>query len=228
MLTCHAVSQVKQASVEHAPFPAEEPEPTVEAVAAGSDPTTTHAGLTELQQPQTNGIPATEQSTSTVQAEGNVAGERWDTATGAEKDAMEESYEIVPRPNEEVDTPAAAPIEASQQQQTTSWADEPAAGNTAGEAWDTKAPGQEAAADTSAPTNGTADDGFHEVPGRTRGGRGGNRGRGEGERGGRGGRGGGRGRGGPFRGNRGDGNEGRNRGGRGRGPRGDGNAPARS
>lgn len=181
--------------------------------------------MTELQQSQTNGVPATEQSTSTLQAEGNVAAERWDANTGAEKDAMEESYEIVPRPNDEVDIPAAAPIEASQQQQTTSWADEPAAGNLAGESWDTKAPGQEAAADTSAPTNGAADDGFHEVPGRTRGGRGGNRGRGEGQsRGGRGGRG----RGGPFRGNRGDGNEGRNRGGRGRGPRGDGNAPARS
>lgn len=148
-----------------------------------------------------------------------MAGERWDTGAGAgaEKEGLDESFEMVPRPNEEVDTPAPAPTEAPQQQQSTSWADEPPAyaeppaGNKAGESWDVKAPGQDA-----------ADDGFHEVPGRARG-RGGFRGRGDGEfRGGRGGR--GRGRGGP-RGGRGDG-EFRGRGGRGRGPRGDG--PIRS
>lgn len=222
------VAQVKQAAIDHAPIPVEDistesaPKASVE---DGSDPTATHAGLTELQQSETNGTTVEEHGTSHAQAEGNVAGERWDTTTGAEKEGLEDSYEIIPRPNDEVDIPATAPTEAAPQQ-TSSWADEPAAGNLAGESWDTKAAGQEAATD--APTNGVADDGFHEVPGRARGGRGGFRsGRGEGEpRGGRGGRG-GRGRGGPHRGGRGDG-EGRGRGGRGRGPRGDGSAPARS
>jgi hypothetical protein len=167
-------------------------------------------------------VPASEEpTTSTIQAEGNAAGENWDTTTGAETEKIEDSYEVVPRPNEEVDNPAAAPIEASQSQTIASWADDATAANVAGESWDTKAPGQEAAA-----VNGTPDDGFHEVAGRPRGGRGGFRGRGDGEGRGRGGRGNGRGRGGP-RGGRGDG-EGRGRGGRGRGPRGDGNAPARS
>lgn len=94
----------------------------------------------------------------------------------------------------------------------------------AGESWDIKAPGQESTADSIAQINGSADDGFHEVAGRTRGTRGGFRGgRGDGNRGGRG-----RGRGGPHRGGRGDG-EGRGRGsaGRARGPRGDG-VPSKS
>jgi hypothetical protein len=229
------VSQIKQASLEHTPLSAEDaytqtaPEvSTEETVPAGSDPTTAHAGLTELQQPQINGISASEEiATPTVQAEGNVAGERWDSTSGAEKENIEDDYEVVPRPNEEVETPAVALGEASQPQTTGSLADDATVGNVAGEAWDTKAPGQEAAADSTPQTNGTPDDGFHEVAGKARGGRGGFRGRGEGEgRGGRGGRGNGRGRGGP-RGGRGDG-EGRGRGGRGRGPRGDGNAPARS
>lgn len=127
-----------------------------------------------------------------------MAAERWDTTTaGAEKGGLEESYEIIPRPNDEVDTPVTAATEAPQQQQTTNWADETVAGNIAGESWDTKAPGQEVAADNISKPNGAADDGFHEVPGRTRG-------TGRGRGGPRGGRGGprGNGRGGPFRGNR--------------------------
>lgn len=166
--------------------------------------------MTELQQPQTNGLGAstTESAAPAVQAEGNVAAERWDTTGGADKGGLEESYEIIPRPNEEVDNPVTAATEAPQQQQTTNWADETTAGNTAGESWDTKAPGQEAALDNITKTNGSADDGFHEVPGRTRG-----SGRGRGAP--RGGRGNprGNGRGGPHRG--------------GRRPRGDG-APARA
>lgn len=141
-----------------------------------------------------------------------MAAERWDTTTaGAEKGGLEESYEIIPRPNDEVDTPVTAATEAPQQQQTTNWADETVAGNIAGESWDTKAPGQEVAADNISKPNGAADDGFHEVPGRTRG-------TGRGRGGPRGGRGGprGNGRGGPFRGGN-------------RRPRGDGApAPARA
>lgn len=130
---------------------------------------------------------------------------------------------MIPRPNEEVDTPAP-----SAEPQSTSWADDTAgfegpSGNQAGESWDTKAPGQQ---DTAPVTPAPADDGFSEVPGRHRG-RGGLRGgRGDGEFRGRGGRGGPRGRGG-FRGGRGDG-EFRGRG-RGRGaPRGDGGMAPRS
>ena len=84
-------------------------------------------------------MPATEEtSPAATQTEGNVAGESWDSTTGAEKENIEDNYEVVPRPNEEVDTPAAAPVEP---QATSSWADETTAGNVAGESWDTKAPG---------------------------------------------------------------------------------------
>lgn len=274
----HTDSQIKQASIDHAPLPSEEAwadqvEETNTAVGeqlapadpliSGSDPTQAHAGLTELDAPaQTNGAPAEtahESITSPVQASagddaGNIAGDRWDTGAGAAgTDEMEESYEIVPRPNDEVDTPVPSNAPAAEQSQKTNMADEGPAydqssGNQAGEAWDTKAAGDQGA-DNSWATEVTAaaesggqvanptsavdgpetaqpDDGFQAVGGGRRG-RGGPRGRGDGEfRGrGRGGRGGGfrgdgefRGRGGRGRGGRGDGEfRGRGRGGRGRG-----------
>ncbi|KAI5358113.1 hypothetical protein Slin14017_G114740 [Septoria linicola] len=242
-------AQVQQAAVKHAPFQVEEEwldgvekANAGESVApAGSDPTITHAGLTELEAP--NGavaetLPEATTAQGTSGEGGNIAGERWNTdaagtSAGAEKSGLEDSYEIVPRPNEEVDVPAAAPARA---QQGTSWAEESheaATGNKAGESWANKAPGEtngswgaEPLASATTPGDGPVDDGFSEVAsrrggrgngrefGRGRGGRGGNyRGRGDGE--GRG-----RGRGG-FRGNRGEGGEFR---GRGRGPRG--GAPA--
>lgn len=102
MLTSTAVSRVKEAALEHAPVTTEEAftEAAPEAVTDGSDPTTTHAGLTELQEPQTNGIVATEETgTAATQTEGNVAGESWDSTTGAAKENIEDNYEVVPRPN---------------------------------------------------------------------------------------------------------------------------------
>lgn len=263
------VAQVKQASVDHTPFQTEEawvdqvaqatsgeaPAELSDVSAAISDPTIANAGLTELEAPRQNGVPAeasAEPSSAAAVSSGdvgNLAGERWDTnaagtSAGAEQGGLDESYEIVPRPSEEVDVPAAA----APQPQGISWADEPVheatagVGNQAGESWNVKAPGEQNDSRGAEPaaTDGwaeqseaaaAADDGFSEVPGRTRGGRGGHRGRGgDGEhrargRGGfRGNRGGdgefrGRGRGG-SRGNRGDG-EGRGGRGRGRGgPRG--------
>lgn len=142
---------------------------------------------------------------------------------------MEDSYVHVPRPSEEVDIPAEA---VAQQPQGSNWADDvpshEASGNVAGEAWDTKAPGEQQedgwAATEPAATNGTADDGFHEVAGRSRGRGGprGGRGGGDGEFRGRGGRRGNfRGRGdGEFRGRGGFRGTGESRGGRGGGGRG--------
>lgn len=184
--------------------------------------------------------------------QGNAAGDRWDTNAGttaaAGTTAVEDGYEMVPRPNDEVDNPTAgAPATAAASiTDKQSWADEVAAppayetgaaGNNAGESWDTKAAGEQAeqgwapdttyvpntvdnsgwgdataAGEAGAATPRTDADGFHEVAGRHRGGgRGGPRGgRGDGESRGRG-----RGRGG-FRGGRGDGEfrgRGRGRGG---------------
>jgi len=228
--------------------------------------------LTELDtQAQPNGVSADaahENITSPTQGDtgdaGNLAGDRWDAGAGAQQGGMEESFEMIPRPNEEVDIPAPAPVAPQQpaaepEKATTgmSWADEATAaepagesGNTAGEAWDTKAAGQTQQEDSgwggaepvAAQANGWAEgsaepapegDGFTQIPSRPRG-RG--RGRGDGEFRGRGGRGrggfrggdgefrGGRGGRGGFRGDRGRGDgEHRGRGGRGRGgpPRGD-------
>lgn len=243
-------AQVKQASIDHAPMFATE-EAWVDQVAeatggdmaqeggAITDPTLANAGLTELQG-QTNGISgeAIQEPTSAAPVSagdvGNVAGERWDAgaSAGAEKGGLDESYEMIPRPSEEVDIPA-EPNTISEQPQSTSWADEPqeagsGVGNQAGEGWDMKAPGEvdnSWGAEPGAVANGwgdstdataPADDGFHQVPGRHRG-RGGRGRGGDGEFRARGGR-----RGnfrGGFRGNRGDG-EFRGRG-RGRGgPRG--------
>lgn len=264
-LTSATDEQVKKAAIEHAPFQTEEAWVDQVAEATGgetlsakpdvapavSDPTIAHAGLTEIDA-QPNGIPidAPEPSVAPVSAgdAGNLASERWDTdATGAggEKNGMDESYEMIARPSEEVDIPADTTVSSAPQPQGTSWADEPTneaatgVGNQAGEAWDMKVPGEQTDNNWSAEpasNNGwaetsteaaAADDGFSEVPGRSRG-RGGNRGRGsDGEFRGRGGRRGNfRGRGdgefrgrGNHRGGRGDG-EFRGGRGRGRGPRG--------
>ena len=245
-------AQVKQASIDHAPFQMEEAwvDQVAEATEGhgGSDPTVSHAGLTELDQTgQANGM-RRDMDESTAQmvsgdAAGNIAGERWDTAAagvtaGAERLGMEDSFEIIPRPSDEVDIPAAPTMFSGHQPQGTSWADdtpsyESTSGNLAGETWDVRVAGDQSStnypADSSL-TNGSpavaANDGFHEVAGRHRG-RGGPRGRGgDLEYRGRGGRRGNlRGRGGPdgemrgrggFRGGRGNGEfRGRGRGGRG-------------
>lgn len=229
-------AQIKKSSIAHAPFQTEEDwvDQVAEATeSGGSDPTVVNAGLTELEAPnQTNGALETQPEANaagqinTGDASGNLAGERWDTdaaGTGAEKGGMEDSYVHVPRPDAEVEVPAEA---STHQPQGSNWAEDvpshEASGNVAGEAWDTKAPGEQQedgwAATGPAATNGTADDGFSEVPSGRRGGRG--RG-GDGEFRGRGGR------RGNFRG-RGDGEyRGRGRGGRGRGgPRGGAEGPA--
>lgn len=152
----------------------------------------------------------------------NAAGDRWDTtnpATGGAEDGMlEDSYEVIPRPNDEVDIPVA--VETDTGAALASLTDHADANASA--SWADQVPAYDTpAAPVSAPTG----DGFQEVPGRTRGrggrghhhrGDGEHRGRGRGRGGGGGGRGGFGGRG------RGDG-EHRGRGGRGgRGFRGDG------
>lgn len=254
------VDQVAEATGENA---AQHP---VEMAGASSDPTIANAGLTELEAPsQRNSTDPNLELSSALPASagdaGNLASERWDTAAagaGAEKSGLEDSYEMIPRPSDEVDVPADHPPSAAQQPQSTSWADEPTVyeagagtSNQAGEAWHTKAPGEQTdnswAAETKSAngwaeppaqdaSSAPADDGFHEVPGRQRGrggrGRGGDgelRGRGGGRRGfrGRGNLADGdfRGRGG-YRGGRGDGAEYRGGRGRGRGARGGAGADA--
>lgn len=273
MLTTHTVSQIKQTSTSYAPFQSEETwvdsvaeanaaagEAAASAVPAGTDPTLTNAGLTELSAAgaETNGVSSHDMTSpangDAGDASGNAAGDRWDTTTagGAEK-SMEDSFEMVPRPNDEVDTPTPAPYSAGDAgavaggEGTTNWADDAAAaatGNQASETWDLKPAGQ--SAETAGPntangwSDGAADvatpaedgDGFQSVGGRHRGrgrGRGGDgefRGRGRGRGGFRGdGEFRGRGRGG-FRGGR--GGEGGEFRGRGRGGRGRGDAPPRT
>ncbi|TKA75400.1 hypothetical protein B0A55_05785 [Friedmanniomyces simplex] len=143
-----------------------------------SDPTLVNAGLTELDAPQANGAPAADCEVLTSPANasagneaGNVAGDRWDAGAGAQQQdgngmGGDEGYEIIPRPNDEVDTPApssapaasAPAVEDMLQREKTSWADEanavsasvaePAStsgtssGNAAGESWDSKPAGQ--------------------------------------------------------------------------------------
>ena len=188
-------SQIKQASIDHAPFQSEEAwvhdvaeantsmaeaqaaetEADAPTVPASSDPTVAHAGLTELEdEKRENGVStesAQETITSPIQAgtgdeAGNLAGDSWDTGAGAGQGGMEDSFEMVPRPNEEVDTPAptAAGTETAIEQEQAkglNWADEataavePAAaaatGNQAGENWDSKPAGQ-----TQEESNGSA------------------------------------------------------------------------
>ncbi|KAJ4289823.1 hypothetical protein N0V90_011154 [Kalmusia sp. IMI 367209] len=196
-------AQVKQAALEEAPFAAEEawaeevaqsqpnaPE-SESATALSTDPTVANAGLTEID--TTTGAVLGEDSADTPSAPAassidagaaNEAGGDWEKQQSGSDDPLAESFEIVARPAEEVETPAApAAVNATQ-----SWADETP---------DT-APTAPAAANTN--------DGFHEVHhnrGRGRGGhqgegRGAFRGRGRGDFRGRGR--GGRGRGDGFRG----------------------------
>ncbi|GAB1740588.1 hypothetical protein NU219Hw_g5683t1 [Hortaea werneckii] len=250
-------SQIKQTSVDYAPFQTEETwtngvAAASEAVPTGSDPTIAHVGLTEIQQQQQpSGLPAQNAAAQQDQilsspanaglgvGGGNQAAERWDATAGAQQadgnGMMDESFEIVPRPNQEVENPAPAPASAPAQPQAsekvggTSWADEITAaepvgdsGNKAGESWDMRAAGQ-------APEDGSwggaepvqEGDGFTQIPSRPRGAGPGARGNGRGRGDGGQFRGRGRGRGG-FRG---DGDfRGRGRGGaRARGgPRGEG------
>ncbi|KAF2772283.1 hypothetical protein EJ03DRAFT_200865 [Teratosphaeria nubilosa] len=264
-------SQIKQASLDHpAPFQTEEAwaNDVAEANAApdssnpqashsvpqGSDPTITHAGLTEQLSEQPNGVPDYQTGAQATAGgdTGNAAGDHWDTAAaGVDKSgSLEDSYEVIPRPNDEVDVPApsgAPPQTLDEQSKVGSWADDVAAaaspaaavesapGNAQGEAWDLKPAGQTqdasdgwgsaAPESTSAAAPAVEDDGFQNVAGRHRG-----RGRGHGEGRGRGGRGRGEGRGGfrgdgrgrgEFRGGRGGGGRGEGHRGRGRGgPRG--------
>ncbi|KAF2722041.1 hypothetical protein K431DRAFT_312006 [Polychaeton citri CBS 116435] len=243
-------SQVRDASASHFPFQAEEQ--WVDSVASAnaaasdtaatqpsSDPTIANAGLTELDtaDSQVNGTHSDPQDlttpaqTSAADEAGNEAGDRWDTTATAAEKSLEDSYEIIPRPADEVESAPQASLTPGQK---TSWADDTPtndipSGNQAAESWDVKTAGEQAdptappATEISAAT--PQDDGFSEVPGRHRGGRGGHRGDVRGRGRGRGGHRGdgefrGRGRGG-FRGGRG-GSDGEFRGrGRGRGgPRG--------
>ncbi|OJD29082.1 uncharacterized protein BKCO1_940006 [Diplodia corticola] len=220
-------AQVKQASIEDAPFAAEEawvdevnqaaqaPQddkpPSYNEATIGTDPTVAHAGLTELDAnvTSTNGEPAAETSTvptaNVDDTAANAAGDRWDTKAPGSEDPLAESFEMVPRDPAETE----AVHEPAPAASTQSWAE------------DTPAPAAPVAAPqaTAEPAPATNGDGFQEVPS-SRGGRG--RGNYQGERrGGYRGRGGprgeGRGRGG-YRGDRGDGYRGRGgyRGGRGR------------
>lgn len=190
-----ADSQVKQASIDHAPFQAEETwvdsvaeanatAPETEAV---SDPTVAHAGLTELDTAGPNGLSmqnSADSITSPPQGDagneaGNAAGDRWDTSAGAEKNLAKDSLKMVPRAQDELETPASAAPAGALEEKSMSWADEPpsyetaasgnsyeaaASGNVAGESWDMKAAGEQtdnswAAADPGAQPagNGWAD-----------------------------------------------------------------------
>jgi hypothetical protein len=194
-------AQVKQAALDEAPFAAEEAwvdevaqsqpaPPETEASEAVSDPTVTHAGLTEIDagvaavdgsaDVQASNAPAA----SSIEPEAaNAAAEaQWDKQAAGGDDPLSESFEMVPRDPAETENPhTTAPVTSTQ-----SWAD------------DTPEP---QATTGAAPSGG---DGFHEVH-HNRDGRGRGRGGHQGE-----GRGGfrGRGRGGPrgdFRGGRGRG-----------------------
>ncbi|KAI4843423.1 hypothetical protein E4T44_06744 [Aureobasidium sp. EXF-8845] len=214
-------SQIKQAAVGFGAFPGEETAqeeapaesteaPAVQSEDPSSDPTITHAGLTELDQPAeddkpviaADDLPQSIAEASIDNGSANKAAEtQWDNtaATAANDEQLDDSFEIVPRPADETE----AVHEPAQPQSTSSWADQASANATA----------TEAAAENNNTTNGLAStdaEGYQSVE--RRGGRGGQ---------GRGGR--GRGRGGPrggargsFRG-RGDG-QGRGRGGRGGAP----------
>lgn len=262
------VSQVKQLSVEHAPYQSEEKwvdsVAEANAQAAETDPTIAHAGLTELDaQGQANGMATAplDAVRSPPQAgagdeAGNAAGDRWDTQAAGQGVKESNDTLVIPRPADEVDTPApsALPVEALMETSGNSWADEtpaydkhPAenvkAAVASGEpqvdtTWASATePAQPLSAGGWADTSDTAagagqedGDGFHQVPGRHRG-RGG-RGRGDGEFRGRGrGRGGFRGDG-EFRGRgrggfRGGRGDGEFRGGRGGRGRGDGEGRGR-
>lgn len=218
-------SQIKKSSVEYQGFSdytgEEEQQANVDGAAASygngtataaeretaSDPTMTHAGLSELSAPQATQVPQQDQAHPNLASSGNAAAETWNnegssndnTATpsnGASEEALDESFEMVPRnPTEAEHAP-----EPAAQTMTDSWAHD--------------------VNKASAPRRSEGE--FHQVDRRGGGSRGGSahgQGRGRG-RGGRGGRGGPRGGGEGGRGGRGTGSGGRGRG----GPRG--GAPA--
>nr|POF17784.1 hypothetical protein CFP56_13196 [Quercus suber] len=166
-------SQIKKASIDHAPYQTEEDwiDQVAEAgIAEGaingepisssgptSDPTIVHAGLTELES-RSNGVDAVAAEPSAAPANsagdegGNLAGDNWDTgAGGAENNGLDGSYEVIPRDAAEVDVTASAAT--ATQDKIESWADDAAqeaavsSSNKAGEKWDVQAPG-EAAQDT--------------------------------------------------------------------------------
>ncbi|KAI9720491.1 MAG: hypothetical protein M1828_005662 [Chrysothrix sp. TS-e1954] len=209
--------RIKQLSLEYAPFAAEEA--WVDGVAQAehqtdsavgqaaqsqptpSDPTITHATLTEIdtQAAASAEVPSLDTLTSPGQivvddGAANTAGEGWDSKGQNNTDAMAESWVSVSRDPQETDSPSVP----AQVGSTQNWADE-------------APPNKPPATTPSAPPN----DGFHEVHRNDRGrGRQGSDYRGGGR--GRGGyRGDGRGRGGGYRGDRGDGYRGRGRGSRG-------------
>ena len=188
-------SQVKQAALEEAPFAAEEAwvddvaqaqpnAPESETPEAVSDPTITHAGLTELDAgAATVGGAEAEQSLAPAaasiepEAANAAATAQWDKQASGQDQPLTEPFEIIPRDPAETETPhATAPVTSTQ-----SWAD------------DTPEP------QAQPPTS----DGFSEVQhnrgGRGRGGQHQGEGRGGGGYRGRG-RGGPRGGGGEFRG----------------------------
>lgn len=167
-----------------------------------SDPTIANAGLTEIDDAVTitNGAEVEDDTSaapptgSIVENAGNAAAEeQWDTKVAGEGKGMDDSYEIIPRPSDEVENKESA--EPAAPTSTQSWAEE---------ANDAASDGQ------AAPANGN--DGFQEITHR---GPRPHRGFGPGDRGRGRGRGGFRGRGG----DRGD-FRGRGRGGRGGPPRG--------
>lgn len=188
---------MKQAALEEAPFAAEEAwvdevaqaqsaPPETEVSEPVSDPTITHAGLTELDDVAADAAVAEKEvsnapAASSIEPEAaNAAAEaQWDKQASGADDPLSESFEMVPRDPAETETPhVAAPVTSTQ-----SWAD------------DTPEP-------QATPGAASGGDGFHEVH-HTRGGRGRGGHPGEGRGGFRG-----RGRGGPrgdFRGNRGRG-----------------------
>lgn len=124
-----------------------------EGFAPNSDPTVAYAGLTELDT-SAKGVhnvggedPLTEPPRGDAgDSAGNAAGDKWEaTLPGADRGQLEDSYEMIPRPQDELETPVTA-----EQQEKTSWADDQppsydagATGNVAGEAWDVKAAGEQ-------------------------------------------------------------------------------------
>ncbi|PNS14523.1 hypothetical protein CAC42_3809 [Sphaceloma murrayae] len=204
-------SQIKELSLQHAPYMAEEtladnlvdtnstaaPTEVHTTIDPSSDPTIANAGLTELGVQEKSTTPAVAENgelpaqVSAGDESANLAGGRtWDNAgpnAGAED--LEESFEMVPRDPAETETPHVP----AAVQQTTSWADDVAA--------------EVATKEAEAAPAAEKDDGFHEVQSRRgthRGHRGDGegRGRGRGRGGHRGDRGGDRRGGGGYRGDR--------------------------
>ncbi|KAI9813978.1 MAG: hypothetical protein M1827_003442 [Pycnora praestabilis] len=222
--------EVKQLSLDHAPYAAEEawaedvaqsepvPPPTEGTPPPiGTDPTVAHAGLTEIEDTvqqeatESSETPVViEQSNVDAGAANSAAETQWDTKLSASAESGPDGWVSIPRDPNETETGTAGTPAAFTNNSMQSWADD----------HPTESTPPPIDPPVAVAENGS--DGFHEVHhgrgGRGRGGaqgehRGGYRGRG-GHRGDRGGEGGHRGRGG-FRGDRGGdgGHRGRGRGG---------------